>query len=153
IHRRLLPDAEAVFRKAVVQRHDCAEAHDGLAKALDMQDKTKDAVAAYHSASRLYTDKAKAAQTQINLGNCLAQHGFLPEAEKEFRRAVDLQPKWPEPRYNLAMALGQQGQWKEAITSCRKAVEMKPDYGAAWGFLGFALYKDGQNGEALKALK
>jgi tetratricopeptide (TPR) repeat protein len=257
-YRRLLPDAADVFRKAVAQRPDCAEAHDGLAKVLDMQGKTDDAVAAYRTASELYTDKAKAAQVQVNLGNCLARHGRLPEAEKEFRRAValqpnradahyslgraqgdqhknqeaikslrmaidlkpdfalaheclagvldaegqmeealaayraaikfapdkseaariqinlggclvrhgrlpeaeeafrravDLQPKWPEPRYNLAMALGQQGQWKEAIVSGRKAVEIKPDYGAAWGFLGFALHKDGQPGEALKALK
>jgi tetratricopeptide (TPR) repeat protein len=152
-YQRLLPDAADAFSKAVAHRHDYAEAHEGLAMVLDAQGKTKDAVAAYRTASKLYTDKAKAARVQVNLGTCLARHGQLSEAEEEFRRAVKLQPKSVEAHYSLGLALGQQGKTKDAIASFRKAAEVKPDYTPAWGNLGFALHKDGQPGEALKALK
>jgi tetratricopeptide (TPR) repeat protein len=147
-------EAITEFRTATEIQPDYAEAYECLAMTLAGEAKrfVEDAVAAYRKASKLYTNKADAARVQINLGTCLARNGQLPEAEKEFRRAIELQPKSAEASYNLGLALGQQGKTKDAITSFRTAVEIKPDYAAAWGNLGFALHKDKQFGEALKAL-
>src|SRR5262249_24321997 len=141
-HQRLLPDAADVFSKAIAQRRDCAEAHDGLAKVLDMQDRTQAAVAAYRTASKLYTDKtdkAKAAGVQVNLGNCLARHGQFRDAESEFRRAVDLQPKLAAAHYGLGRALAEQHKNKEATESFRTAIDIKPDYAAAYESLAMVL--------------
>jgi tetratricopeptide (TPR) repeat protein len=141
------------FSNAIANRKDFAEAHESLAMTLEAQGKIKEAVAAYRTAGQFYKDKAEAARLQINLGNCLAKDGQLLEAEKEFRRAVELQPKLVDAHYSLGLALGQQGKGEAAIQSFRAAIAIQPDYAAAWGNLGFALQKEGEFAEALKALE
>jgi tetratricopeptide (TPR) repeat protein len=151
--QRLLPEAAAAYRKAVTHRHDYAEAHEGLAIVLDAQGKTKDAVAAYRTASKLYTDKAKAAQVQVTLGSCLTRHGQLPEAENEFRRAVELQPKLADAHYGLGRALWEQNKNQEAIPSFRAAIDIKPDYAVAYECLAMALEAQDKTEDAVAAYR
>jgi tetratricopeptide (TPR) repeat protein len=147
------PEAIRSFRAAIDIRPDYAAAYESLATALEAQNKTEDAVAAYRTAGKLYTDKADAARVQLNLGACLARRGRLPEAEKEFRRAVELQPKLADAHFNLGVALAQQDRNPEAIRSFRAAIDIKPDYAAAWGSLGLTLQREGEFADALKALQ
>jgi tetratricopeptide (TPR) repeat protein/serine/threonine protein kinase len=150
--REWLP-AAAAFDQAITLRPESAEAHEGRAMTFAALGQIEDAVAAYRRAGEFYKDKAQAARLYINFGEFLARNHRLPEAEDEFRKAVQLQPKLEGAHYSLGLALGQQGKTKEAIVSFRKAVEINADYAAAWGNLGFALKKEGQIKEALKALK
>jgi tetratricopeptide (TPR) repeat protein len=154
-HQHQWAEAAAAFSKAVALRHDYAEAYDGLAKALDSQGKTKekDAVAAYRAAGKLYTDKAAAARVQVNLGNCLARNGHLHEAEIEFGRAVELQPKLAEAHYSLGRVLCEQNKTREAIPSLRKAVDIKTDYAAAHEYLAMALEDHGETEAAIAAYR
>ncbi|HZT80026.1 MAG TPA: tetratricopeptide repeat protein, partial [Gemmataceae bacterium] len=151
--QRLLPQAAAAYGKAIAHRHDYAEAHEGLAIVLDAQGKTEAAVAAYRTASKLHTDKAKAAAVQINLGSCLARHRRLPEAEQEYRRAIELQPRRATAHYGLGRALSEQGKNQQAIPSFRAAIDIKPDYAAAHECLAFSLDALGRTGEAAAAYR
>jgi tetratricopeptide (TPR) repeat protein len=152
-HQRQLPDAAAAFSKAVALRPDYAEAYEGLGKALDEQDNAKDAVVAYRAAVKLYTDKDRAARIQVNLGNCLARHHQIKEAEKEFRLAVELQPKLADAHCGLGRALLDQNKTKEAVPSFRAAIDIKPDYALAYEFLGMALDSQGETEDAVAAYR
>ena len=50
----------------------------------------------------------------MNLGSFLAMQGKLPDAVREFRRAVELNAGYTEAHRNLGRALAQMGQRAEA---------------------------------------
>jgi serine/threonine-protein kinase len=152
-HLRLLTEADASLGEAIKLRPDYAEAHEIRAWVLKDQGKIEDAVAAYRTACKHYTDKTEAARAYVNLGTLLAEHGRLPEAEETYRQAIKLHPKNADGHSNLGLALGQQGKTREAMESFRAAIAIKPDYSAAWGNLGFDLQREGEFAEALKAFE
>ena len=60
----------------------------------------------------------------------LQQLQHLDRAEGYYRRLIELQPKWPEPRNNLAIILLKKGDYDGAIdlliSCCRPIRPMKP---------------------------
>ena len=62
-----------------------------------------------------------------NYGSILQDLGQLEEAEKYFRKAIELQPDFAEFHCNLGSLLRDLGQLKEAEKYFRKAIKFKPD--------------------------
>ncbi|MGA2030947.1 MAG: tetratricopeptide repeat protein [Thermoguttaceae bacterium] len=84
-----------------------------------------------------------------NLGLILRDRGQVKEAIAHFRRALEIEPDFPETWYNLGAALAGCGQVDEAIAHYQKALEIQPDHVLAHNNLGAALAGCGRVGEAI----
>ncbi len=86
-----------------------------------------------------YMTKAKSPLARaLDLDSSFAQAHYLrgvislafdydpPTAEREFKRAVELNPNIPESHYGYATYLGGVGRFREAITELTRAVELDP---------------------------
>jgi Tfp pilus assembly protein PilF len=87
--------------------------------------------------------RPRAAPAHNDLGFLLAKQGRVPEAEKEFREALRLQPDFPGAHNNLGLALAGQNQPAEAEKEYREAIRLKPD--AYWAHTNLGLLLAGQN--------
>ena len=74
-----------------------------------------------------------------NYGVILGGLGKLKEAEKSFRKAIELKTNFSEAHYNLGIILKDLGKLHEGELSYRKAIEIKPDYADAYLNLGIIL--------------
>ncbi len=70
-------------------------------------------------------------------GNVLLDKDYQ-EAEKQFRRANSLAPKWSVPWFNLGLLYKKQGQWAECLACNQHATQLQPNDKAAWWNLGIA---------------
>src|SRR5262249_54063888 len=67
------------------------------------------------------------AETHNGLGYVLARQGRTDEAVTEFRRAIDINPKYTPACNNLAEALVRQGKLEEAESYYRRSLAEKPN--------------------------
>jgi tetratricopeptide (TPR) repeat protein len=72
----------------------------------------------------------------------------LPEAEKHYRQALRLQPKFAAAHNNLGNVLRARGRKVEAEQSYREALRAQPDYAEAHNNLGVLLQEQGKFHEA-----
>ncbi|HXB68356.1 MAG TPA: tetratricopeptide repeat protein [Candidatus Acidoferrales bacterium] len=86
------------------------------------------------------------------LGNEYNNQRRIPEAIRQYRRALQVDPRYPEALYGLGFSLEQLGQPSEAAALFSAAVEAKPGYALAWLHLGRALMQTGHREEGEKAL-
>ena len=90
----------------------------------------------------------KAAAPLIALGSFYANLNRLPDAEQQFRRALDLASDNLEAQSNLAMLLSQQGHNQEAETFFRRlATSSDANYKP---LLGIFLFEQGRRDEAVR---
>ncbi len=75
--------------------------------------------------------------------------GDLAKAAEDFRKAVELDPKYASAYNGLGVSLRQSGDLDGAVASWKKAVELKPDFGFALYNLGLVLLGRGEKAEAL----
>lgn len=75
------------------------------------------------------------------------------QAERNFRRALEIQPGDDIARVNLAMALMDQGRLKEAEQELRTMIQEKAGYVDAYYGLGIILDKQGRKNEAVDYLE
>ena len=85
-----------------------------------------------------------------NLGASLLQQGKLEEAVAEFRKAVELDPKYVAAHLNLGYAHDRHGQTEEAVAQYRKVVDLEPGNLFAHNNLGVLYDKKGLYAEAIK---
>ena len=71
-------------------------------------------------------DRPTQADQHNERGIELADRGWLEEAEKEFRKAIALDPASAHPHENLAMVHARQKRWREALRAHLHAVEVEP---------------------------
>jgi tetratricopeptide (TPR) repeat protein len=83
-------------------------------------------------------------------GVLLAEGGKLDEAEKEYRRALEIDPTYADAHNNLGYLLERQGRLAEAATEYRKAIEAKPDSRQAHFNLGRILVNQQEYQEAIE---
>jgi len=90
--------------------------------------------------------------TLVNLGIELLEAEKPEEAEKQFRRAVVLDPKLPAARYNLGLMAEQRGDDDVAVGHYRDVVKIAPDGAPPRLRLAMLLLKSRRN-EAIEHLK
>jgi predicted O-linked N-acetylglucosamine transferase (SPINDLY family) len=64
-----------------------------------------------------------------NLGLVLVAKRMIPQAIGEYRRALELQPQYPEALFNLGYALCLQGAWEQAVGAFNHSLAIRPDDG------------------------
>jgi tetratricopeptide (TPR) repeat protein/mono/diheme cytochrome c family protein len=70
------------------------------------------------------------------LGAALFATGDVYDAEKQYKRALDLDPKYIDARYNLASIEATNQQWPEAVADFDKILKLNPDHKMARQHLG-----------------
>ena len=76
------------------------------------------------------------AEVANNLGNALSQCGRSGEALENYRRAVELSPRYSDAWRNLGVCCLEQEQYQEAVNALKRCLEIWPDDAAAWLGLG-----------------
>ena len=85
-----------------------------------------------------------------HLAQLLAAAGRLNEAEKEWRRVIELVPHYFVARYQLANLLNGLGRSSEAQQHFLAALQLRPESAEAMNGLGSALAKQGKTEEAVR---
>jgi tetratricopeptide (TPR) repeat protein len=148
------------FTQAIVHDPNDAKAYVGLADTYDLlrQYTTMPDPEAYSRA-------IVAARRAVELDDSLAEaHRALAysemygswefaDAEKEFRRAIELNPKDPEARRWYANAFGVPGWYPESLAQIEKAQELDPTSHVTLADKGWMLYNAGRTDEAIAILK
>jgi TolB-like protein/Tfp pilus assembly protein PilF len=89
------------------------------------------------------------AEAHIATANVLFRHDWnWAEAEKEFRRGIELNPHAPSSYLCYAMYLGVSGRQEEAIAAAKRAIELDPFSALAYSDLGVVLEWAGRTDEA-----
>jgi DNA-binding winged helix-turn-helix (wHTH) protein/Tfp pilus assembly protein PilF len=81
-----------------------------------------------------------------------ASVGRLVEAEREARRAVELQPTSIEVRNELLQILLLARRYRQAAAEASTAIAMAPNASDAWNARGWSLVLAGESGEGVEAL-
>ena len=83
-----------------------------------------------------------------NLGTLMADRGIPVDAEKCFRRAIDITPQNPELRRRLADSLNTQQKWPEAEAEYQQILSQEPDNLTVLVNCGFVLVRQEKLDEA-----
>jgi len=97
------------------------------------------------------------AQLSMRAGLLRGQGGDFAGAVKEFQKALDVKPDFPEAHYNLGLALlansGSVPAWKDALAQFEAAVALRPDYAEARRMAGVAFLESDDPTKAIAELK
>ena len=89
------------------------------------------------------------ARAYNNLGYVYSERGWFQEAEKAFKKALQLRPDHPGTHYNLGNLYLSMGQLDMAIEEYQKAIALKPDYIEAHNNLAIAYKRKGMYEKAV----
>jgi predicted O-linked N-acetylglucosamine transferase (SPINDLY family) len=144
-----LAEAEALYRQILARRTNHPHALFGLGTIAHQCGRNPQAI-------EILTIAAKLIQTSSlynNLGEAYRALGRVFEAEKAFRRAMEIRPEDPMPYNNLGIVLCVQGRLREAEECWRHAIGVFPKYTDAINNLGNAMLEQGFPEESLKLHK
>jgi len=79
--------------------------------------------------------------------------GRADEAIQEYRRALEISPRWDEGWWYLGTMLYDADHYSEAIPAFQNLVELLPNAGPAWNFLGLCEFETKDYGNSLAHLK
>jgi tetratricopeptide (TPR) repeat protein len=136
-------EARANYQKALELDPDSASAHFNLA--------ISDAQAGAYADAEAHFRRALAgrptAETHNGLGYVIGRQGRTDESLAEFRRAIDIDPRYTPAYNNLAQVLAGQGKLDEAERYYRLSLEQKPST-SVYQALGNVLNRLGRTAEA-----
>jgi len=115
-------EARAEYRKALALDPSCASAHFNLAVALVQDGKLGEAESHYRKA----LPGRPTAEAHNGLGYVLAREDRTDDALAEFRKAIEIDPKFAPAYNNLADTLVKQGKLEEAEPYYQRSLEAKP---------------------------
>ncbi len=92
------------------------------------------------------------ARTHYELAREYHLHGSADKAIEEYRKVLELDPKFPEAHYNIGVILYYQGRIDDAIEEFLKEVEVNPLFSDVHYNLALAYYKKGELDNAIKEL-
>jgi tetratricopeptide (TPR) repeat protein/TolB-like protein len=119
--RRLFEEAIKAYAKAIDLRPFYADAHVGLGDALAAKGEVDPAVAAYQ---RGVEHNPMNAKVHVSLGKLYyAEKGLYYESVNAYKKAIDLDPTYPDARMGLAEVYEDKGLYEEAIEEYRKVVD------------------------------
>jgi tetratricopeptide (TPR) repeat protein len=87
--------------------------------------------------------RGKLANQHADLGDIYFDLGLHAEAVAEYRRAVDLGPRFADLRTKLAVALRERGDYDTALEEFQEALKVNPKYIPAYLHLGMTYYMRG----------
>ena len=128
--RNYLPLTEA--RHAFFGNFTAAESWLRMSEALARDGKSADSVGILQNAVRRYPGDT---QLWVGLGNALVDHsrGLTPPAELAYRRAAEVSPGYPAPRFFYGLALARSGDrqgavrlWKEVLADAPPDASWRP---------------------------
>ena len=96
--------AEVDYRKALELNPKSTDAMFNLGNSLLMQQKAKEAMEQFESASKIEKDKEKLAQIYHNMGVILQSSQQYPQCIEAYKQSLRNNPEDDETRYNLALA-------------------------------------------------
>jgi len=105
------------------------------------------------SAKKLYLQASRAGESveevRLTVGVGFTRHGFTAEAEKEFNRALEINPNSVQSLFDLGNLSENNGKTQQAIEYYRKALDIAPLYNSTRLNLGDLYEKTGRINEAL----
>ena len=144
--------AAKAFEKALDLNPRYTEAALNLAVTYNNLGRYEKASAAFSSAAR-FTEtgtgaldpfiRGKLANQHADLGDIYFDLGLHAEAVAEYRRAVDLGPRFADLRTKLAVALRERGDYETALEEFQEALKVNPKYVPAYLHLGMTYYMRG----------
>lgn len=149
---RNVPDAELMYRRAMVLRPEWAWPYVGLGSLLGRQDpeERNDGIRLVREAIALQPDWYQAHDV---LAQLLRAAGSLDEARVEARRALDLNPNDIATQNNYANLLVAMGDLPEAEEHYREAIALGPDHPKPYYNLACAYTLMGRTEDALHYLE
>ena len=118
-----------------------------IKKAFELQSQGKKLEAAKYYAY-LIKQGIKDYRVFSNYGIFLNEIGKHKESELELKKAISLNPEYPNAYYNLAVLYIGQGNFEKAELELKKAIKLKSDFAIAHYNLGFILKDQGRLKEA-----
>jgi len=150
------PDAAAeVLGQLARQFPDLPEIHVALGDLHREQEQYTDAVTAYDRAVALLEER-DTPQWFVYYVRAIANERLdnWPEAEADFRRALELNPDHPQVLNYLGYTMVEKGvNLDEALGMIEKAVEARPESGYIVDSLGWVLYRLGRHDEAIEHME
>jgi serine/threonine protein kinase/Tfp pilus assembly protein PilF len=125
-------------------------ANHGLGWDLAQAGKDAEAVRYYTAALALRPDNLG---VLLNRANALQRAGEWDAAFADLRRAIAVEPRFPDAHVNLGLALFAQGQPDEASKHYRMAIEIDPKFAPAYANLGNVLSAQKQMRQAIDAYR
>jgi Tfp pilus assembly protein PilF len=104
---------------------------------------------AFSVAFGLLASVQRCAESDNDLGMELQRAGRMPEAIRDYERALELNPDFADAHVNLATALLQTGKGGEAVGHYARALRIRPDFAKAHNDFGVALMGVGRVAEAV----
>jgi Flp pilus assembly protein TadD len=97
--------------------------------------------------------RGKLANQHADLGDIYFDLGLLAEAIEEYRKAVNLGPKFADLRTKLAVALREKGDFDSALVEFQEALKVNAKYVPAYLHLGVTYYMRGLVDRAVRVWK
>ena len=89
------------------------------------------------------------AQSHNNLGIILKRKGLYDEAINEYKKAIEMDPRYDSPYFNLGLLYFEQRKYDEAIKFFNGALKINPKFIKAHNYLGEAYARTGRRQKAL----
>ena len=148
--------ASRYFEEAIARDPQYAPAYAGLADYYTLSGFMERPLTIRESMDKARELAAKALQlddgladAHIAMANVLFRYDWnWAEAEKEFRRGIELNPNAPSSYLHYAMYLGVLGRFDEGIAATKRAIELDPFSALAYSGLGVVLEWAGRTQEA-----
>jgi tetratricopeptide (TPR) repeat protein len=143
--------AEAELKKAMDADESYLPAYSAYAALLIQKNQTDAAIEQY----KLAVAKKPSAALYTLIGMLEEARGQAPEAEKNYRRALEIAPETPIAANNLAwlIADGGQGNLDEALRLAQSAVNRRSNTAGYYDTLGWVYFKKGLYSPAVEQLK
>jgi Flp pilus assembly protein TadD len=107
----------------------------------------------WHDSEKLWNHAlavSPSSMAYFHVGRFMAQRGDLAEAEKQLRRAVEINPTNDVMQSNLALVIARQGNLAEATGYFYRALKINPADPATLNNLGITLAQQGKLDEAIQ---
>ncbi|MDQ2841025.1 MAG: tetratricopeptide repeat protein [Acidobacteriota bacterium] len=143
------PAALEAFKKTIALDPSSVRAHNQLGETYEALGLRVDAESAYRKAIELEKDQPKkSGWPDYNLGVLCLDDGRTADAIDCFRRALQLNPKFPEAKIKLAVAISKNEPVPEAFELLQDAINLDPRNPEAHYRLALLLSKSGKREEA-----